>query len=183
MEAKQILEQVRQFFNELTAPAAAAAAPAPAMPAGTEYELKDGGKVTIDKLEVGGVVLIDGAPALPGDTELTDGTKLTIGDNGVITAIEPAGNPAMPEEPAAQEDMGAKFSAFESATNEKFAAYETKFAEYEAKLSKATEMIEKLLQFGQLMVDKPAGQPDPVVKGAGTFKAEKKEKSYDILFS
>ena len=77
MEAKLILEKVKQYFADLTAPVTAAAPP-------VEYEVAGGGMATIDKLEVGGVVLIYGAPALPGDLELADGTKITIVDNGVI---------------------------------------------------------------------------------------------------
>lgn len=184
-DAKQILAKVKEFFNELTTPAsvdqaAAPVAPATEAPVMTDYELKDGGMVSIDKLEVGGTVMIDGNAALPGDIELKDGTKITIGDNGVITAIE---MPSAPEEVApAVEDMSAKFEAFTTATNEKFAAYESKFAEYEAKLGKANKVIEELLKLSQLIVDAPAAQPDVVVKTTNTFKEEKK-KNYDILFS
>lgn len=184
-DAKLILAKVKEFFNELTTPASVDQAETPAAPATeapvmTDYELKDGGMVSIDKLEVGGTVMIDGNAALPGDIELKDGTKITIGDNGVITAIE---MPSAPEEVApAVEDMSAKFEAFTTATNEKFAAYESKFAEYEAKLGKANKVIEELLKLSQLIVDAPAAQPDVVVKTANTFKEEKK-KNYEILFS
>lgn len=189
-DAKSALEKIKQLFNELTAPVAAAA-PAPPAPTVTEYELKDGGKVAIDKLEVGGIVMIDGAPALVGDLELADGTKITVGDNGVIAAIE-VGSGMQPAEPVASpagEDMGAKFSAFEQSATEKFSQYEArfaaneaKFAEYEAKLSKASEMIEKLLQFGQLMVEKPQAAPDAAARTSNTFK-EQTGKSFDALFN
>ena len=110
--------------------------------------------------------MIDGNPALVGVLELADGHKLTIGDNGVISAIQ------MPEmvDPTlnvveeakkmkpSYEDMGAKFTAFETSTNEKFASYEAKLSAYEQRfaanenqlgaykteLSKHKEMIEKL---------------------------------------
>lgn len=181
MEAKDILTKVKLLFNDLMAPAAAASAPA--APAPNEYELKDGGKVMIDKMEVGGIVMIDGAPALAGDLELADGTKITVADNGVIGAITPA---SAPDAPAAPEDMATKFTAFETSTNEKFTAYEAKFssyeqrfaaneqkfAEYEAKLGKATEMIEQLLQFGKLMVEKPAVAADPAATVKNAFKEE-----------
>lgn len=187
LDAKSALEKIKQLFNELTAPVAAAA-PAPPAPTVTEYDLKDGGKVAIDKLEVGGIVMIDGAPALVGDLELADGTKITVGDNGVIAAIETMAAPEAPAEP--EMDMGAKFSAFEQSATEKFSQYEArfsaneaKFAEYEAKLSKASEMIEKLLQFGQLMVEKPQAAPDAAARTSNTFKEEKKERSLDILFN
>lgn len=178
MDAKDILSKVKLLFNDLMNPAAAASEP-PA-PAPNEYELKDGGKVMIDKMEAGGTVMIDGAPALAGDLELADGTKITVADNGVIAAITPASAPAEPE------DMATKFTAFETSANEKFTAYEAKFssyeqrfaaneqkfAEYEAKLTKATEMIEQLLQFGKLMVEKPAAAADPAATVKNAFKEE-----------
>jgi len=188
-DAKQILNKVKEFFNELTTPAsvdqAAAPAPtAPAMPMMTDYELMDGGMVSIDNLQVGGIVLIDGNPALPGDVQLKDGTTLTIGDNGVITTLqEPAEIETVPPMPGASEDMSAKFAAFTTATNEKFASYESKFAEYEAKLGKANKVIEELLKLSQLIVDAPAAQPDVTVKTANTFKEEKQKRSLDILFN
>ena len=145
-----------------------------------EYELKDGGKVMIDMLEVGGIVMIDGAPALPGDMELVDGSTMTIGDNGVITVItlaapvdEPMVDPAM--------DMATKFAAFETSTSEKFAAYETKFAEYETKLKKATKVIDELLKLSQLIVDAPSVEADNSVRTSNTFKEQKKDLS--ILFN
>lgn len=193
MEAKEILSRVKNLFTELMAP------PAPENPAPEvkEYEVKGGGKVTIDKLEAGGIVMIDGAPALPGNLELADGTKIKLVDNGVIEVIE-MGTPAEPEAPEAPEDMGAKFSAFENSTNEKFTAYEaklsayeqrfaaneTQLSEYKTELGKHKEMIEKLLQFGQLMVDAPISQPDPAAKINNNFKEEDtKVKASAILFN
>lgn len=182
MEAKEILARVKEVFNELVNPVAAAA-PAPAAP--TEYKTTDGTTVTIDKMEVGGIVAIDGNPANPGEIVLEDGTHITVGDNGVIaeisTATEEGTDPA--------EDMGAKFTAFEAAANEKFAAYETKFAayeqrfaDYEVKMAKANSVIEQLLNLSQLLVESPVASADPSVKAPSGFK-EEKPKNIDILFS
>ena len=181
------MNKVKLFFNDLVnpAPVLAAAPDAPALP--TEYELKDGGKVMIDKLEVGGVVMIDGNPSLPGDVELVDGTKITISDNGVISALVTAEAPA--ETAPVVEDMGTKFASFETLTNEKFSSYEQKFAsyeerfgQYEVKLGQYKEMIEQLLQFGKLMVEAPQGQPDTAVKTTNAF-AEKRKINTDNLFN
>ena len=191
MEAKEILTKIKQLFADLTAPVAAAepAAPEVAMP--TEYELKDGGKVMIDKLEVGGIVMVDGAAALPGDLELADGTKLTVADNGVISALT-MGTGIEPAEPIAEpamEDMGAKFTAFETATNEKFANYAAKFEAQEiqltkmnTQLNKANKVIEQLLTLSQLIVDAPAATPDAAAKTSNNFKEEKQQYS-PILFN
>jgi len=184
-DAKTILAEVKQFFSELMAPDAPPVTPTPDAP--KEYELKDGGKVMIDKLEVGGIVMIDGNAALPGDIELADGTKITVADNGAITTIELAN----PDAPAASEDMGAKFAAFETSTNEKFANYAAKFEAQEiqlgkmnTQLNKANKVIEQLLTLSQLIVDAPAANPDPSVKTTHNFSdTDPKPKNVDILFS
>lgn len=192
MDAKEILGKVKQLFADLTAPAAPAPAPAAAADAPKEYEIAGGGKCMIDKLDVGGIVMIDGAPALPGDLELADGTKITVGDNGVISAVTPgAAAPPAPPAPPSGEDMGAKFTQLEAATNEKFTAYEAKFsayeqkfADYDVKLAKQNEMIEKLLQFGQLIVDKPAAPADPGVRKPQNNLFHNEELKHDpALFS
>lgn len=183
MEAKEILGKVKQLFAELTTPVAAAAPVVPAATAFTDYKLADGGTVQIDVTDVGGTVMIDGNPALPGDLVLEDGTMITVGDNGVITAYTPG--MAAPNA-AAADDTAAKFTAFESLTNEKFASYETKFAayeqrfvDYEIKMTKANKVIEQLLQLSQLIVDAPAAVPDQKIGLVET----KKEKNLDILFN
>jgi hypothetical protein len=182
MEAKEILQKVKQYFNEL-----AAAPEVDKMIEATEYELKDGGKVMIDKLEVGGVVMIDGNAALPGEAELVDGSKMTIGDNGVITAIEVA----KPEEVApVVEDMNSKFAAFETLTSEKFAnyeikfsAYEQRFADYEVKMKKANKVIDELLKLSTLLVEAPSQAPDNSVRTSNAFKEVEEKKSLNILFN
>ena len=178
MTPKEIIEKLRLTFNELVNNAEVPIEPtAPEMVIPTVAKLKDGTEVEISEMGVGGIVTIQGVPAPVGDHELEDGTVITVGDNGAITAIVPA-----PEEPAMVEDMSAKFSAFELSTNEKFASYEAKFADYEAKLKKATKVIEGLLNLTQTLAEAPTGTPDPIVKTTNNFK-EEKGTSYDILFN
>ena len=179
MEAKVILEKAKVFFNDLfnTPPAPPAAPAAPAAPG--EYDLKDGGKVMIDKLEAGGIVMIDGNPALPGDLELADGTKITVADNGVIAAIAPGA----PAAPAAPPNFESQFAEFKTLAETKFTEYEqnfntykeaseAKFTEYEVKLGKANKVIDQLLQLSQVLVDKPAAAPDPSVTTKNIFKSQ-----------
>lgn len=190
MDAKTILEKVKVMFNELTGATPPTPPAPPVPPAATEYDLKDGGKVSIDKLEVGGTVMIDGNPALPGDLVLADGTMITVGDNGVISALTPAGAAAPPSDPPAFDAQG-KFTELEKLANERFAKYDEKFtaqelqlAEYKTKLETQHTMIEQLLAFGKLMVEKPAADPDPAVRTNNTFKEEKQEiKVSPILFN
>ena len=185
MEAKEILQKVKQYFNELAAPEI------DKMMEATEYELKDGGKVMIDKLEVGGIVMIDGNAALPGEAELVDGSKMTIGDNGVITAIEVV-KPEEEEEEMIEpiQDMSSKFAAFETLTSEKFAnyeikfsAYEQRFADYEVKMKKANKVIDELLKLSTLLVEAPVQAPDNSVRTSNAFKEVEEKKSLNILFN
>lgn len=193
MNAKEILEKLKLTFNELVnnaeAPVAHVTPETPEMIVPTKAKLADGTEVEISEMSVGGIVTIAGVPAPVGDLTLEDGTILTVGDNGAITAIVPAA-----DAPAMVEDMGKMdkkkmgmeeiFSAFEASTNEKFASYEAKFADYEAKLSKATKVIEGLISLTQTLADTPTGTPDPIVTKTTNFKTEEPvAKDYRGLFT
>ena len=183
MKSSEILNKLRETFAELTGNTQSA--PVALMTA----TLKDGSTIEVTDMIVGGVVTISGTPAPVGEYELQDGTIIVVGDNGAISEIKPS--MSAPEEVApAMEDMGAKFSAFETSTNEKFAAYESKFAsyeqkfsDYEAKLSKAYQVIEGLMNLTQTLADTPTATADPVVKADKFSNAEVKVKDYSILFS
>ena len=99
MNTKQILEKLKLTFSELVnnaeAPAPAEAPEAPEMVTPMKAKLKDGTEVEITALEVGGIVTINGQPAPAGDHTLEDGTVITVGDNGAITAVVPT--PSMEE--------------------------------------------------------------------------------------
>jgi hypothetical protein len=174
MNTKEILEKLKVTFSELVK-GADMPAPAPEMVATITAKLKDGTEVEITELGIGGVVTINGQPAPAGEHILEDGTVIVVGENGVITDMKPV-TPVV-------EDMSAKFSAFESATNEKFNAYEAKFADYEARLGKATKVIEGLLSLTQTLAEQPTGTPDPIVTHTNNFKADKTGKNYSVLFS
>jgi hypothetical protein len=138
---------------------------------------------------VGGVVTIQGQPAPVGDHTLEDGTVISVGDNGVISAVTLSDGST----PPMVEDMGAKFSAFETSTNEKFASYESKFAnyeqrfaDYETKLNRAVQVIDGLLSLTTQLSETPTGVPDATIKPTNNFKNENIEdkwKGYDTLFS
>lgn len=180
MNPKEIIEKLKQTFAELTT-----SAPAPV--ALMTATLKDGTQIEVTEMAVGGIVTINGQPAPMGEHELSDGTYIVVGDNGVITEIKPA---MASEEPAAQEDMSQKFSEFMSSSSEKFSSYEqkfmeyeTKFSEYENKLAKATQVIEGLISLTQSLAETPTGKADEVVVKENQFAEQKKKKNYDILFN
>ena len=184
-DAQTILSQVQQFFSELvkgeetfaeTMPEVSGtpeAAPVKMM----EAKLKDGTIVEVTEMAVGGIVTIAGAPAPVGEHMLEDGTMIVLGDNGAIMEIKPKQEDeiSVEVELPQTEDMSAKFAAFESATNEKFAAYEEKFAQYEGKLTQANKVIEGLMQISKMLVEAPQAAADASVKTSNAFATDKKD--------
>jgi len=172
MQPKEIIEKLRLTFNELVNNQ-----PAPVQLA--TAKLADGTEVEVTELAVGGIVTIQGVPAPIGEHQLEDGTIIVVGDNGAITEIKA---PEVKEE-VIVEDMNALFSAFQTSTNEKFAAYEQRFADYETKLNNANSIINQLLDVTKTLAETPTGTPDQAVKTQNNFKVEKEEKNYSVLFS
>jgi hypothetical protein len=176
MSAKEILQKLKLALMDEPAPSGEIKAEL------TTTTLQDGTEVTVDKLEVGGMVMIGLEPAPAGEHILVDGTKIVLVDNGIIESITPAEAPI--EAPDASIEIESRFAKIEQTTNErfssyesKFAAYEGKFAEYEAKLNKANTVIEGLLGLTQLLVEQPtAGADAAASNGAAKFtKVEPKE--------
>ena len=176
-QAQNILNKVSMFFAELVGneqmpmPSGEVAAPVKMM----EAKLKDGTVVEVTELAVGGIVTIEGVPAPVGEHTLESGEVIVLGDNGAIMEIKPKMEEVEVEVEAKkeEEDMSAKFAAFESATNEKFNAYENKFAQYEAKLGQANKVIEGLMQISKMLVEAPQSAPDAGVKTSNAFATEK----------
>lgn len=176
-DAQNILEKVSLFFAELVnnedmpMPSGEPKAEVKMM----EAKLKDGTVVEVTELAVGGIVTIAGVPAPVGEHELESGEIIVLGDNGAIMEIKPKmeDEVKVEVEVPAVEDMSAKFAAFESATNEKFSAYENKFAQYEAKLGQANKVIEGLMQISKMLVEAPQSAPDAGVKTSNNFAEAK----------
>lgn len=186
MNAKEILTKLKMAFDEMVNPIASIKF--------MEAKLQDGTVVEVTALEVGGIVTIQGVPAPAGEHILEDGTKIVLDEKGTILELYP---PMAQEMPEVEVDAAKKkvnmeevFSAFESATNEKFssyeakfAAYENKFAEYETKLNKAYGVIEGLIQLTTKLSETPTGTPDPAIKASSAFSEEKPSFNYDVLFN
>lgn len=178
-DAQNILEKVSMFFAELVGneempmPSGETAASVKMM----EAKLKDGTIVEVTELAVGGIVTIEGKPAPVGEHMLESGETIVLGDNGAIMEIKPKAEDEVSVEVEVPqvEDMSAKFAAFESATNEKFSAYESKFAQYEAKLGQANKVIEGLMQISKMLVEAPQSAPDAGVKTSNNFAEQKND--------
>lgn len=151
MTALEALLQIKQMFAEMppVAPPVEAAPEVPQEPAAPEYKeyvLKSGAKVKIDKLEIGGkVVLVDDAgnesPAPAGEHELADGMVITLDENSVIIELEsPEAEviPSVDEELKKQiQEMEAKIEELKSGKK----AQEVKMAEVENKFAQAIKEL------------------------------------------
>jgi hypothetical protein len=166
MEANEILLKVKEFFNELVNPTPVQNEVMP-----IEVETKDGVKITVDKLEVGGVAMVDGVAAPIGEHTLTDGTVIMVTDNGVIAEIKPKVEEVAPIVEDETVDMNARFAAYD----EKFTAFENaaneKFAAYEAKLSQANKVIQGLIELSAELAKQPVSEPDQVIVDKSKFSA------------
>lgn len=167
MEAVETLNKVKEFFNSLIAPAPVAPAVAPqATPVapvalGTDYKLADGTAVMIDKLEPGGVVMINDAPAPAGEHILEDGTKIEVVEGGVIAEVYPPAAPVNPADAPVQQPMvQAPAPVIPSPSLAQFEAMVQEFADYK---EKTKEMFSKVIEAMDDLAKQPTANPDPVV--------------------
>lgn len=186
--AKDLADKFKKTFFEgtpLVAPVAAAApvvAPPVPVAASTDYQLKDGTPVQIDRLEVGGVAMVAGVPAPAGDLELADGTLVSVGEGGVIAMVTPsaAAAPAAPVPAFSEVQMSALNEAIQKAFTdyktemaaEKLAA-ETRLNEAKAALGKQDEKIAGLFSIIEELTKVPTAEI--VGDKPQTFSASKNE--------
>jgi hypothetical protein len=95
--AQQMLASIKKLLFEDGLPPAAA----PAHPAPKVYKTTDGKEISVDKLEVGGMAMISGAPAPAASYTLEDGTVLTTDATGLITTVTPVAPAAAAAPPVA----------------------------------------------------------------------------------
>lgn len=168
-DVKTLLKDVKDFlFNAAPPPPVAAAPAAPVVAEAVKAKLKDGTEVSVSELVAGGVVMIDDAPAPAGDHELEDGTKITVGEGGVITAVVA---PTQAAPPAA--DYSKEFAAVNEklgSYEQRFAGYEQKFADYETRIAKAQAMNEKLFAIVEKLAEAPTA--DPASTSGSNFQSQ-----------
>lgn len=104
-----------------------------------EYKLKSGAVVSIDKLEVGGSVTLNGEPAPDGEHEFEDGTKIIVA-GGLITDVKKGEvAPVVEVEVEAMKKLPGMFSAMEQG----FAAAKTDIVQLKQTIAKQNSTIEK----------------------------------------
>lgn len=163
MDFNKAIEDIKKvLFNTMPV------APAPVEPApvelGTEYVLADGTVVSIDKLEAGGVVLIDGVPAPDGEHELQDGTCITVA-GGVIESVQ-----AKEIEPVEPADMNKQFAEDIANLKNEFISHKEAFTQVQADFTAAKEtigkqdvainqLLEVVQKLSEVAVSQPAQEP------------------------
>ena len=154
-------------------PAPADAAPQADMPAGSAkvYDLKSGGKITLDKMEIGGKATIADAsgaemPAPAGEYELADGTSISIDEMGAISEISTAAEEItdpIEDAPAPVDMVAEKISKMEEAIAElksELAAKKQAMEASEAKFSKAiTDLSDIMVGLINTASANPTEQP------------------------
>jgi hypothetical protein len=152
----------------------------------TDYILQDGTKVSINKLEVGGLVTINGTPAPDGEHKVQDGTIVKTKDGVIEEITSPAeevegGNvnsdlgkdmedkTMSTEMSKKMEEMAVKMADI----NAKCTSYESKMAETEEEIKKQKEAITMLTQMIEKMATMPVDQP--AAMSTNQFTAQKNE--------
>lgn len=157
---KEILEAVKELvkmsFAEVP-PTTDPAPPAPTEPVKmmVDIPLADGTIVKVDKLEVGGVVTLNDAPAPDGEHKLADGKTLQT-SGGVIVEISSPLEDTIPEEmkqvPAQVAQMKAQFAAVEK-------GYTAKFEAQSKQIETLKTAFEQVLEAVQLMGEQSKQKP------------------------
>ena len=156
MTTLEAVKMIKQMFTDAGQLPVASAEPLQSF---AEYTLKSGGKVMIDKLEVGGkVTLVDEGgsevPAPAGEHELADGSVILLDENSIITEIK-VPEVELPEVPEVEisveskkieEDMmKKKIEEMQKQLDEIKMAYDAKLASQEAKFSKGMSDVSDVL--------------------------------------
>jgi len=153
MTTKEAIEKIKNMLFNDAAPAVVAPAAEPAK--FIEVKTKDGLILEVDKLEVGGSVLLNGAPAADGEYEAEDGTKMKV-VSGLITEIMAAEEPAKVEiEVEAMKKLPGMFSAI----NADFAATKNEIADLKKTIAAQKETLKQMFalveKMGNNSIEKP----------------------------
>jgi len=179
-KAQQLLAGIKQLFEAAEAP--------------QKYEtatLADGTEVTYDKLEVGGVVMVAGAPAPAGDLALADGTVLTLDASGVIVEVKAPEMESVTPAPVAPATIApvavapvAAPAAHEVQLSEQLSKLQSDYvsvtntiSEYSKRLTAQSEMMKQMFDLMTELAGTTA-EPAPVQKKKFSFSnIEGKNKS------
>ncbi len=180
----ELLQEVKKLvFQEETMPAPG-------------YSLKDGTKILVSALEVGGIVTLeDGTPAPAGEHTLADGTEIVLGEGGVIAEIKakeveaPEVSVEIESGKEEKEKMYSKFSEIESriaASEQSFSALQSDYEGLKSAFGKQSEAMQGLIQLVDTLVNVPSQAPAEVPNNFKKVSVESKAdkiKSYSQFVS
>ena len=188
MTPKEAVEKIRtMIFGDMVPaepviPASGSMAPNVAPVSGVEskfedYKLKGGAVVSIDKLDVGGSVTLNGEPAPDGEHEFEDGTKIVVA-GGLITEVKKSEmEPAVEVEVEAMKKLPGMFSEMEQG----FAAAKTDIdvlkktiAEQSATIEKQAETLKQMFSLVETIANSSIEQPTEKVKSFEEMSALEK---------
>jgi len=190
MNYQETINKIKALF-EIGMPAAPDATANPDVSGLTDYILQDGTKISCDKLEVGGMVTINGTPAPDGEHKVQDGTIIKTKE-GIIQEItspaEEATDSSVTEDLSKDtistdmtkkmEDMAVQMAEVKT----KCASYESKMAETEAEMKKQKEAITMLTQMIEKMATMPVDKPAAMATNQFTTqKSEDKEERFQSM--
>jgi hypothetical protein len=190
MNYQETINKIKALF-EIGMPVAPDATANPDVSGLTDYILQDGTKISCDKLEVGGVVTINGTPAPDGEHKVQDGTIIKTKE-GIIQEItspaEEATDSSVTEDlskDTVSTEMGKKMEEMAVQMAEvktKCASYESKMAETEAEMKKQKEAITMLTQMIEKMATMPVEKPAAMATNQFTAqKSEDKEERFQSM--
>lgn len=181
MNTKEILQNVKKLLFEQEMPKQEEAPATTAIEEFKEYSLSDGTKVKIDKLEIGGKVMVvtaDGTEvkAPEGEHMLSSGEAIEVDAEGLIYEIKSA-VAAQPEMMEVQQKMEAQAKEIEN-----LKAAQT---ELNQKLANANEAFKQLFSVVEKLADEPGAEATEKVKEftPKTAKEERFKAAMDALQS
>ena len=179
MNAQEAILKIRALFDD----GQVAEAPAEVNLEAVEYSLMDGTKVMIDKLEIGGtVVLSDGNAAPQGEHILADGTSIQVDEAGVIIEIASPAEDIESEEMPVEEmekkmdELAAEFQAKVDILNFEKEELQTKLKDL---TEKTTQGFSQVLSLIEDMAKVPSA--DPIAKPNSFKYQDTKDLRYERM--
>ena len=175
MNYQETINKIKQLF-EAAAPEVGAAPVSPDVTTLTDYILQDGTKISVDKLEVGGMVTINGTPAPDGEHQLQDGTIIQTQSGSIVEISTPA-------EEAIDESVTSDMASEKMAAIDKTVAENcAKIKMIEESMAKQGEAIKSMMALVEKMATAPISEPAATVKNQYTAQTPMtKDEKFDAM--
>lgn len=196
MTPLEALTKIKEMFAEVPAPAMPVAEAPVETPEAPEVEYKEyvldnGSKVLVDKLEVGGcVMLVDESgtqtPAPAGEHILADGTKLVLDDMGCIMEITlptPEAPVETPAEPSAEQMATEKIAKLEAELTELKKAVQCQADDFVASNNKFSQAMKEMSDAVIELINSASATPTETPKEKFNIHIESKQDKINTFLS